>query len=129
MLWASAAQAYTAARESPAILAAELGGLGAVSAAAAADGGGADFSVKGSLGAREAVAVLAVEEGATLEMAVRLPPAWPLRPPTAECRRRVRGAPARAACKHLLMSEAESAGDGFGATLDADVRLPLAHSV
>ncbi|KAK9831453.1 hypothetical protein WJX81_006515 [Elliptochloris bilobata] len=86
---AAQVEAYTAARESPAILAAELGGLGAVSAAAGDGGGGADFSVRGSLGAREAVAVLAVEEGATLEMAVRLPPAWPLRPPTAECRRRV----------------------------------------
>lgn len=94
MMWANAAQAYTASRESPAILAAELGGLGAVSAAAAADGGGAAFSVKGSLGTREAVAVLAVEEGAALEMAVRLPRAWPLRPPTAECRRRVSGASA-----------------------------------
>lgn len=90
----AAAQAYAAARESPAIVAAELGGLGVVSGGAAAAGGGeaggAEFSVRGSLGAREAVAVLAVEEGAALEMAVRLPPSWPLRPPTVECRRRVR---------------------------------------
>ena len=87
-------EAYAAARESPAIVAAELGGLGAVSGGAGSGGGGGEFSVRGSLGAREAVAVLAVEEGAALEMAVRLPPAWPLRPPAVECRKRAR-APAR----------------------------------
>lgn len=81
-------QAYAAARESPAILATELGGLGAVSAGAAG-GGSADFRVRGSLSAREAVAVLVVEEGAELEMAMRLPTSWPLRPPSVECRRRV----------------------------------------
>ena len=52
-----------------------------------------DFHVRGSVAAREAVAVLAVDDSASLEMAVRLPPAWPLRPATIECRRRVRVLP------------------------------------
>ena len=47
------------------------------------------FRVRASAAAREAVAVLEIEEGASLEMAVRLPPAWPLRPADVECRRKV----------------------------------------
>jgi hypothetical protein len=48
-----------------------------------------DFRVRASAAAREAVAVLTIEDGASLEMAVRLPPAWPLRPADVECRRKV----------------------------------------
>ena len=31
-----------------------------------------------------------VEDGAVLELAIRLPPAWPLKPADVECRRKVR---------------------------------------
>lgn len=45
--------------------------------------------MRASAAAREVVAVATVEDGATLELAVRLPPAWPLKPAEVECRRRV----------------------------------------
>ena len=79
-------QAYTAARESAAIIAAELAG---VAGASSAPTDAVDFRVRASAAAREAVAVLTIEDGASLEMAVRLPPAWPLRPADVECRRKV----------------------------------------
>lgn len=102
----AAPQAYTAQRESPAIIAQELASVS--SAAFAADinapepGGGADedaddsealsteFRVRTSTTLREAVAVLAVEEGSALELGLQLPPAWPLRPALIEPRRKVR---------------------------------------
>jgi len=34
--------------------------------------------------------VAEVEDGAVLELAIRLPPAWPLKPAEVECRRKVR---------------------------------------
>lgn len=78
-------QAYTVARESSGIIAAELAGV----SGAAGDAGNAEFRVRASVATREAVAVLSIEDNATLEMAVRLPPSWPLRPAEIECRRKV----------------------------------------
>ena len=40
---------------------------------------------------REVVAVMEVEDGHLLELAVRLPASAPLRVPDVECRRKVRG--------------------------------------
>jgi hypothetical protein len=78
-------QAYTIARESSGIISAELAGV----SGASGDAGNAEFRVRASLIAREAVAILSIEDNATLEMAVRLPPSWPLRPAEVECRRKV----------------------------------------
>ena len=38
---------------------------------------------------REVVASMTIEEGAVLEMAIKLPPSWPLRVADVECRRKV----------------------------------------
>lgn len=81
-------QAYTAAKESAAIIAAELGGVSGVAASDVADT--AEFRVRASLAVREAVAILSIEDSSTLEMVVKLPTSWPLRPAEVECRRRVR---------------------------------------
>ncbi len=86
MVWPR--QAYTVARESGGIISAQLAGL----SGAAGDAGNAEFRVRASVAAREAVAVLSIEDNATLEMAVRLPPSWPLRPAEVECRQKVRPA-------------------------------------
>lgn len=80
-------QAYTAAKESPEIISAELGGVSGVAASDVAET--AEFRVRASLAAREAVAILSIEESSTLEMAVKLPASWPLRPAEVECRRKV----------------------------------------
>jgi hypothetical protein len=45
--------------------------------------------VRTAPGAREAVASLVVEDGASLELALTLPPAWPLRPAAVSIRRAV----------------------------------------
>ena len=47
------------------------------------------WGVRTAPGAREAVASLAVEDGATLELALTLPPSWPLRPASVAVRRAV----------------------------------------
>lgn len=81
-------QAYTVAKESDDIISAELGGVSGVAASDVAES--AEFRVRASLVAREAVAILSIEDSSTLEMAVKLPVSWPLRPAEVECRRRVR---------------------------------------
>ena len=85
---------YTAAAESAAIIAGELAG-----AASVGPGTGADavpgWAVRTAPGAREAVASLAVEDGAALELALTLPPSWPLRPAAVTVRRAVGVADAR----------------------------------
>lgn len=53
------------------------------------------FSMRASVAAREVVAVATVEDGATLELVIRLPPAWPLRAAEVACRRKVIGLPYR----------------------------------
>ena len=52
--------------------------------------------MRGSAASREVVATAEVEEGHSLELAVRLPAALPLRAPEVECRRRVSGGAAGA---------------------------------
>ena len=38
---------------------------------------------------REVVATMTVEEGAILELVIKLPPSWPLKVAEVECRRKV----------------------------------------
>lgn len=66
---------YTAAAHSGAIVAAELDDCAAGAEAMATE----QFSVRASRAAREVVSALAVEDGAVLEMAVRLPSTYPLK--------------------------------------------------
>lgn len=66
---------YTAAAHSTAIVAAELDDC----AAGAEAMGTEQFSVRASRAAREVVSALTVEDGAVLEMAVRLPTTYPLK--------------------------------------------------
>lgn len=51
--------------------------------------GSENFSIRTSASGQEVVALLEIEDGATLEMAVRLPAGTPLRAAEVECRRRV----------------------------------------
>lgn len=66
------------------------GELASVSRVSVKGDGVDDFSVKFVASRRQAVAVLTVEDGETLEMGVRLPAAWPLRPPEVEVIKKVR---------------------------------------
>ncbi|KAG2437620.1 hypothetical protein HYH02_011259 [Chlamydomonas schloesseri] len=86
---AAAVEAYTAAAEGPALLAAEMEAVQALGKGVAASDGDSKFTVRCSAAAREVVAVLEVEDGAVLELAVRLPACLPLRAPEVECRRKV----------------------------------------
>ncbi|EFJ49081.1 hypothetical protein VOLCADRAFT_59832 [Volvox carteri f. nagariensis] len=52
-------------------------------------GGGGRFSVRASPSSPEVVATLEVEDGAVLELVVKLPACMPLRAPEVECRRKV----------------------------------------
>jgi hypothetical protein len=85
---AAAVERYTASLESATIIAGELAG-----AASVGPGSGADavpgWAVRTAPGAREAVASLTVEDGAALELALTLPPSWPLRPAAVSVRRAV----------------------------------------
>ena len=85
---AAAVERYTASSESASIIAGELAG-----AASVGPGSGPDavpgWAVRTAPGAREAVASLVVEDGASLELALTLPPAWPLRPAAVSIRRAV----------------------------------------
>jgi hypothetical protein len=82
---AAAVEAYTAKHESPALLAAEF-------AAIRRDGGGGEnFRVRANAAGREVVAQLEIEDGASLDLLVKLPSSTPLRPAEVECRNKVRG--------------------------------------
>ena len=48
-----------------------------------------NFGIKANTAAREIVATMTVEEGAVLEIAIKLPSSWPLKVAEVECRRRV----------------------------------------
>ncbi len=83
-------QAYTAEHESPALLQQEFYAVQAARPDLSGPDGLEGFSIRANAASREVVAVLEIEEGSSLELAVKLPPASPLRPAEAECRRRVR---------------------------------------
>jgi E3 ubiquitin-protein ligase listerin len=46
------------------------------------------MTVRANVGAREVTAVMEIEDGARMEVLVRLPAAFPLRPPEVECKQR-----------------------------------------
>ncbi|KAK9814167.1 hypothetical protein WJX72_001547 [[Myrmecia] bisecta] len=81
---AAAVEAYTAEHESPALLRREFALLQSPVA-----GSQDNFSIRTNPVTREVVSVMDVEDGARLEMVVRLPAAAPLRPPEVDCRRKV----------------------------------------
>ena len=94
--WLSAhvvVQAYTAEQESPALLQQEFYAVQAARPDLSGPDGLEGFSIRANAGSREVLAVLEIEEGSSLELAVKLPLASPLRPAEAECRRRVRSSP------------------------------------
>ena len=84
-VFSSAVEGYTAARESPSLIAYELQQVQERnnSGASSVGGGEGNFSVRAAEGGREVVAVLEVEDGAKLELSIFLPSCTPLRP--AEC--------------------------------------------
>lgn len=45
--------------------------------------------MRAGTGGREVLAVMDIEDGCTLELAVKLPAAWPLKSAVVECRRKV----------------------------------------
>ena len=83
---AAAVEGYTVRFESPALLAAEFGAIRRGSSSS-----GDNFKVRANAGTREVVAVLEIEDGATLELLVKLPAAAPLKVAEVECRNKVRG--------------------------------------
>ncbi len=108
-----AIEAYTASRESPTLLKHEMSVLqvrwltdcGMRSSTWSVSGitdhllsyvcqlaqvGGVHTSeIRANAVSREVVASMTIEEGAVLEMAIKLPPSWPLRVADIECRRKV----------------------------------------
>ncbi|GFH27786.1 uncharacterized protein HaLaN_26166 [Haematococcus lacustris] len=81
---ATAVEAYTAARESPALIAAEITDIHSRSQELNSD----KFTVKANALVREVVATMEIEETASVELVIRLPLAMPLKPPEVECRRK-----------------------------------------
>ncbi|WIA19458.1 hypothetical protein OEZ85_004072 [Tetradesmus obliquus] len=76
--------------ESPALLAAEFAAIRRDAGGASGEvGGSCSFRVRASPAAREVTAVLEIEDGATLELQVKLPAAAPLRAAEVECRNKV----------------------------------------
>jgi len=121
---AAALERYTAAEHSPGMVAtaiASMQGIGSSSLDGSAEdnGGGGSFTVRANAAAREVVAVLEVEEGSTLELVVRLPPATPLKAPEVECRRNMGIADARLrkwllSCSSSLRNANSSIADAIG---------------
>ena len=79
-------QAYTAENESPLLLQQEFQRVQAAPAAPDMD----NFSLKANPITREVVAVMEIEDGAVLEMVIKLPASSPLKRAEVTCRRRVR---------------------------------------
>ena len=76
-------QTYTSQVESPLLLRREL----SVTPQAASEDEG--FSLKANPLTREVTATMRVEDGAALEMVIKLPLSWPLKTADVECRRTV----------------------------------------
>ncbi|KAF6259839.1 hypothetical protein COO60DRAFT_964545 [Scenedesmus sp. NREL 46B-D3] len=86
----AAVEGYTTRFESPALLAAEFAAIRRDAGGAGGEvGGSCSFRVRASPAAREVTAVLEIEDGATLELQVKLPAAAPLRAAEVECRNKV----------------------------------------
>jgi hypothetical protein len=86
----AAVESYTMRFESPALLAAEFAAIRRDAGGASGEvGGSCSFRVRASPAAREVTAVLEIEDGATLELQVKLPAAAPLKAAEVECRNKV----------------------------------------
>jgi hypothetical protein len=86
----AAVETYTTRFESPALLAAEFAAIRRDAGGASGEvGGSCSFRVRASPAAREVTAVLEIEDGATLELQVKLPAAAPLKAAEVECRNKV----------------------------------------
>nr|BCL66166.1 hypothetical protein [Volvox reticuliferus] len=83
---ASLVESYTAVVEGPALLAAEIASVQGLKHREAREG---RFAVRASAATREVVATMEVEDGAALELLIKLPACMPLRAPEVECRRKV----------------------------------------
>ena len=95
------ARAFTAEQESPLLLQHEMHLVRSAPA-------GPDmhkFSLKANGVTREVVAVMEIEDGALLEMVIKLPPSSPLRRAEVTCRRRVRRLPSALLCWSPLGSD------------------------
>lgn len=82
-------QAFTAEQESPLLLQHEF----QLVQTAPASPDMQNFSLKANSITREVVAVMEIEDGAVLEMVIKLPTSSPLRRAEVACRRRVRAFP------------------------------------
>eukprot|EP00775_Hariotina_reticulata_P010671 gene10671-10830_t len=88
----AAVEAYTTKFESPALLAAEFAAIKRDAAGSSGEvGGSCSFRVRASPAAREVTAVLEIEDGATLELQVKLPAVAPLKAAEVECRNKNQG--------------------------------------
>jgi E3 ubiquitin-protein ligase listerin len=87
---AMAVEAYASRQESPALLAAEFEAVRQANSASYRKGAvGEKFRVRADARLREVSATLDVEDGASLELIVRLPACSPLKPPEVTCSNRV----------------------------------------
>jgi hypothetical protein len=86
----TAVEAYTCRYESPALLAAEFAAIKRDAAGSSGEvGGSCSFRVVANPANREVTAVLEIEDGATLELVVKLPAAAPLKAPEVDCKNKV----------------------------------------
>lgn len=86
----TAVENYTSRYESPALLAAEFAAIKRDAAGSSGEvGGSCSFRVVANPANREVTAVLEIEDGATLELVVKLPAAAPLKAPEVDCKNKV----------------------------------------
>jgi hypothetical protein len=87
----TAVESYTSRYESPALLAAEFAAIKRDAAGSSGEvGGSCSFRVVANPANREVTAVLEIEDGATLELVVKLPAAAPLKAAEVDCKNKVR---------------------------------------
>ena len=87
----TAVENYTSKYESPALLAAEFAAIKRDAAGSSGEvGGSCSFRVVANPASREVTAVLEIEDGATLELVVKLPASAPLKAPEVDCKNKVR---------------------------------------
>ena len=84
-------QAYTIKQESGYILECDLGeAAGKMAHSTETDAGLVELGVRADHVRREIIASVSLQDAGDLELAIQLPPAWPLQDPKLECRKLVR---------------------------------------
>ena len=96
-------QAYTVLRESPGIIAAELAGVSGAGFQGSENRGNAEFRVRANVTAREASAILCIEDNATLGDVYQAAPS--MATSTGRCRVQAQGALQLLACEIGLDKE------------------------